>query len=341
MKRKGAALLAAAFVLLFSGVSWSAQWANPDLLISADSLKNNIGKADWIVVDCRPLNDYVVGHIPGAISLGDRCLKVLRDGTYRAFKDVSKYEKMFGKVGIGNNTHVVFYGDMKGSTMYDSTVGFWILEYLGHDKVHVLNGGLTAWVQGGNKLDTQPTIKQAATFKAKVIPSRYASSDEVLKIAKGQAKGTQLIDARTKAEYDGYAIKAVRGGHIPNVTANIDFFQTYDQTKDPATGKESPNGFLSPNRIADFYKSMDKNKRTVGYCQTGTRSTTTYLQLRLLGFKDPANYDDSWVVWGNNAKYPIEDEQFHDFSSVSNLQADVAKLQNELNAIKKKLEGSK
>lgn len=334
-KKLAAYLLLTVLTLVFAGHS-SADWANPDLLVSVDGLKNNISKPDWVVVDCRDLKDYAKGHIPGAISLGERCLKGLRDGTYRAFKDVSKYEKIFSKAGIGNNTHVVFYGDIKNFTMYDASVAFWIMEYLGHDKAHMLNGGIGAWVQAGNKLDTAPTIRQAAAFKAKVVPSRYASTDEVLKIAKGQAKNTQLIDARTKGEYDGYVIKAVRGGHIPNVSANIDYFQTYDQVKDPNTGKESPNGFLSFDRISKMYSSLDKNKRAVAYCQTGTRSTTSYLELRLLGFKDPANYDDSWVVWGNNQKLPVEDEQWNDMSSIASLQAEVDKLKAKIESMEKK-----
>ena len=63
---------------------------------------------------------------------------------------------------------------------------------------------------------------------------------------------------------------------------------------------EIDNGFLTPKTVAGFYKSLDKSKRTIAYCQTGTRSTLTYLELRLLGFKDPANWDDSWRVYSSD-----------------------------------------
>ena len=97
---------------------------------------------------------------------------------------------MLGKAGVGNNTHVVFYGDMKSKAMDDATVAFWIFEYLGHaNKAHVLNGGLEAWTKTGKKLDTQPTMKQPAVFGANVAKSRIATTEEVLKIARGLEKG--------------------------------------------------------------------------------------------------------------------------------------------------------
>jgi len=151
----------------WAGTASAAKWANPSLLASPETVEQNIGKSNWVVVDCRGLGDYAKGHIPGAISLGNSCSKALRDATSRVFRDVSKYEKLLSKVGIGNDTHVVLYYDgMKSIT--SATVGFWVLEYLGHDKVHVLNGGLDAWRKSGKRLDSKPTIKQAATLTAKV-----------------------------------------------------------------------------------------------------------------------------------------------------------------------------
>lgn len=78
------------------------------------------------------------------------------------------------------------------------------------------------------------------------------------------------------------------------------------------------------------YSSLDKSKRTIAYCQTGSRSALTYMELRLLGFKDPANYDDSWIIYGANEKYPVENEQRMDFSRIKKLEDDVKKLKEQL-----------
>ena len=330
------ALVVSVALAAFSGPAVAGQWANPELLVSVDDVEKNITKADWVVVDCRKLEEYAKGHIPGAISFGKNCKKALRDGTSRAFKDASKYEKILGKVGIGNNTHVVFYGELKSKSMDDPPIAFWIMEYLGHTKAHVMNGGLEAWVKAGKKLEQNPVIKPGATFKSNVVRSRLASTDEILQIAKGKKQGVQVIDARSKKEHEGEDIRAIRGGRVPHTTANIPHEATYDQTKDPATGKDKATTFLSPDRVADAYKALDKTKRTIAYCQTGSRSGTSYLELRLLGFKDPANWDDSWIVWGSDLtkNYPIEDEEWIDLSRIDKLEKDLKKMKETLDKLK-------
>ncbi len=101
---------------------------------------------------------------------------------------------------------------------------------------------------------------------------------------------------------------------MPHTTANIPHTETMDQEKDPKTGKGQGQRISFPaERVAGFYKNLDKNKRTIAYCQTGTRSTLSYLEMRLLGFKEPANWDDSWIVWGNNLRYPVANEQWMKF----------------------------
>ncbi len=327
-----------AFALASAGLVHAATWANPELLMSAKQVKDKIGNADWVILDCRKLKDYAKGHIPGAISIGKQCKKGLRDKTSRVFRDTSKYEKLFSKVGIGNDSHVVIVGEhVKSDTMKDTTVAFWILEYLGHDKVHVLNGGIDAWKNEAYSMDNKPTILQPKAFKANVVNSRYATTDEALEIASGSKKGIQVVDARTANELKGSDQRSLRAGRLPNTTINVSHKDTFDESKDPESGKMKDNGFLSYDRVANFYKDLDKNKRTVAFCQTGTRSTLTYLELRLLGFKDPANWDESWRVYGSHYNdFPIEDEQWFDFNRMRKAEKKLKKLEDKLTAIEEK-----
>lgn len=314
-------------LLAATGHSYGAGWVNPDLLVTSDTVQADVAKPDWVVVDCRDLKEYAKGHIPGAISFGKECKKAMRDGTSRVFKDVKKYEHLFGKAGIGNDTNVIFYGEHKVTdTFKDSTVAFWVMEYLGHDKAHVLNGGIDAWLKEGKKLTNEPTIKPEKTFKAKVVASRYASTDEMLQIAQGKKKGVTVIDARSKKEHEGEDIRALRGGYLPNTSLNMPHTETMDQEKDPKTGKDKDNGRISYERVAGFYKDLDKNTRTIAYCHTGTRSTLSYLEMRLLGFKEPANWDDSWIVWGNNLRYPVANEQWINFERLKKVEEEAGKL---------------
>ena len=301
--------------LAVSTTATAAQWANPQLLSTADEVKKGLESGQWVAVDCRDLEDYVKGHIPGAISFGQRCKKVLRDVSSRVYADVSKYEKLFSKVGIGNDTHVVFYYDGLDS-LTDATVAFWIMEYLGHDKAHVLNGGIDAWRQAGNRLDNKPVALQPATFKANLNPAPYATTDEIFRIARGEER-IQLIDSRTEEEHKGKDIQSIRGGHVPHTTLNVSHLDTLRQERNKTTGKSEVVAYIDPEPAEKVFGGLDRSQRTVAHCQTGTRSTLTYLQLRALGFKDPANWDDSWRVYGSMSTAPIDDEQWFNFASLN------------------------
>jgi thiosulfate/3-mercaptopyruvate sulfurtransferase len=326
--RAVSSVLLAMALLPLPTAAHAAAWVHPELLVTPDVVQANVSKPDWVVVDCRDLKLYAKGHIPGAISFGKECKKALRDPSARVFRDVKRYETILGKSGIGNDTHVVFYGEHKVTdTFKDSTVAFWILEYLGHDRAHVLNGGIDAWLKAGKQLTNEPTLRPEKVFKAKVVPSRYASTDEMLRIAQGKQKGATVIDARSKAEHAGEDIRALRGGYVPNTTLNVPHTDTMNQQKDPDTGKDVDDGFLSPDRVASFYASLDKGKRTIAYCHTGTRSTLTYLELRLLGFREPANWDDSWIIWANQTRYPVENEQWINFERLKKVEKNLHKLE--------------
>ncbi len=331
-------MLAVFFVALASA-TFAAQWANPELLMSAKEVKAKVGSKNWIIVDCRDLKDYAKGHIEGAISFGKRCKKALRDTTSRVFPDTSVYEKLFGKVGISNDSHLILYGEhAKTDTVRDSAVAFWIFEVLGHvDKVHVMNGGIDDWKGQGYSLTNKPTKLPPATYKVNFNKSAYATTDEMIQIARGQKKGIQTIDSRTEKENKGKDIRALRGGRLPYTTMNVSHKKTWDQTKDRKTGKMKDNGYWSPERLDSFFGKLDRNTRTIAYCQTGTRSAMTYFELRLMGFKDAANWDESWRVYASHPElYPVENEEWFDFNKVRKLEKDMKKLKKKLAAMEEK-----
>ncbi len=317
-RMKGFKLFVVLFVALLFVIpsAYSADYANPKLLVTPADIEKNSGK--WTVLDCRDkatitdkktgetLKGYDDGHIPGSITLGGDCSKVLRtketstvftDSKNPKKYDVKKYEGILNNAGISNNKILVIYGDKKRIT--HATVGFWVMEWLGVKDVRFLNGGIEEWEAAGKKLDTTETKLPHAKFKANPVTmkKRIATTEDVLKIAKGEAKNSQLIDSRTSGEYAGTDVRAKRGGHIPNCLLNVTHTEMYDKV----TGK-----IKSMDELEKLYGKLDKNKRAIPMCQTGTRSTLTYLVFKLMGFKDPANYDDSWIIWGNAEDLPIE-----------------------------------
>ncbi len=322
------------FVFMISGVH-AAEYVNPGLLATSKMVTDNIAKPDWVVIDCRAKDTYDKEHVSGAISLGDTCAKVMRDKTSR-IKKTADLEKLLGGAGISETMHVVVYSQ-GAKDITDATVGFWILETLGHKNVHFLNGGLDTYKAAGGKVDNVAVTKTATTYKATYTSSRIATTAEMLghaNIALGKANGTDvnIIDSRTEGEYKGSDIRALRGGHIPGTDISVSHVDTFD----------SKTGVIkSMDDLEKLFGKLDKSKRTIGYCQTGTRSTLTYLELRLMGFADPANYDDSWIVWGSNVNYPANNENWYAFTDigakkdVDAAKADIAALKIDLEAAKK------
>lgn len=308
--------------LFISAVSYGAEYANPQLLVTPSDIEKNKGK--WVVVDCRDDKAYAAGHIPGAINLGGACGKVLRDTTLR-IKKTGELEKLLGEAGVSMDKPVVVYADAKLIT--GATVAFWALEYLGHTDVRFLNGGIEEWQSVGKPLDNTKTKLPPVTFKANVVKNRIATTDEMVRIAKGEIKDVNVIDSRSEKENKGEDIRSVRGGHIPNTTINVSHTDTYHVE----TGT-----LYSADGLEMLFGKLDMNKRTIPYCQTGTRSTLTYLELRLMGFKEPANYDDSWIIYGSNVDCPVANENWYDFVKVNDALKKIDALTKEIEELKKR-----
>lgn len=300
-----------------------------DLVVDSRFVNDKQGKPDWIILDVRPGEEYKEGHIPGAVNLGKMAAKVLRDPTHRAYTMVPSIENTLGESGIGDEKHIIVYGNAVDS--YYNTVTFWILEYLGCNSdqlkctVHYLDGGIEQWGAGGGKLDTVDTVLPHASFKARLVPSRLATSDEVFKTVQGKKRAV-LIDARNEGEYHGLDIRALRGGHIPG-SVNITVQKNYDD-------KEFK--MLPLAELKSLYKDIPPKERVISYCQTGTRASYTYLVLRVLGYENVANYDDSWIVYGSNVNYPVDEEQWFNFIEVNQTAKDVKELQKELHELRQK-----
>ena len=297
--------------------------ANLQILATLADVEKNSGS--WIIVDCRDREQYREGHIPSAIHLGETCndffrgdLEVEGQGTFKnlGMRSVEELEKKLSTAGLSMDKTIVFYdgrmGDPTAGKSYGILAGyafvpFWFMEYLGHQDVRVLDGGIVAWTAAGKPLEARENKLSQSVFKANVIKSRLATTEEVVKAGMEPGKKVQLVDTRTPAEYAGKEAappnhflggKIKKAGHVSGVDlAAPHFYQFVDMD----TLKLRPVW-----QLARIYASLDKDKRTMAYCILGNRSSMAYFVLRLLGFKDPANYHDSWFVYGNKENVPIE-----------------------------------
>ena len=289
------------------------------VIVETDYVLKNKDRAGVVLLDARGAGNAKKGVIPGATVLSDQPAAVaLRDVDARIWP-VAKLEKMFGEAGITREQEIIVYA-AKGDTA--SSVPFWILEYLGADKVKLYNGGIDDWVAGKHPLTNEIKKLPAAKFVAKVRADRLATTDYVKKNL--TKKETQFLDSRTVKENAGEDIRSVRGGHIAAAN-HVNIPYEYGWVDPEAAAKLAEKKVNDRNGMAlkdssglkDLYKGLDPKKEVVAYCQTGTRSTQSYAALRELGYEKVRNYDDSWIVYGANPDLPAKNESYYDFVKVN------------------------
>ncbi len=281
--------------------------AGPQFLVDANWLGLHGGKV--VVVDVRKSSEYAKGHLPGAINIPVNSLQTSPDAI---MFPVSREEKILGADGLDINRDVVLYG--AGREM--AYLEFWMLDYLGMRRIHVLNGGIEQW---RGQLATGETKLSPAVFKARPDPARYATTAFV----RGRLKkpGIILLDVRTPGEYAGTDVRSLRGGHIPGAI-NINYAENFQKN----------TTVLKPaSELKKIYAKLDRGQQIVTYCQTGTRAANTYFVLRELGFPRVRVYDASWIQWGSNPSLPADDVSYFNFVSVLK---SIKKLQAEIKALK-------
>ena len=132
-------------------------FANPNLIVSVDWLKQHASDAGLRIIDARPAADYEKGHLPGAVNLP--VVETFDPAQAKNLPDTKeKLEALFGQKGIANASRVVIYDNGKETP---AARLFWTLEYAGHTNVAVLDGGLKAW---GGSTSTDAVSAPAATF---------------------------------------------------------------------------------------------------------------------------------------------------------------------------------
>jgi len=294
-----------------------------NVIVDSNFVKDKIGKPGWVLVDVRFVEDYGKGHIPGAIGLPAWLSTLFAEDKKRQATVHARIEQTFGEMGIGNDSHVIIYGDP--ANVGWNAVLFWILEAGGcnstkmNSTVQFYDGGVTRWQAEGGTLDQDlPTVKPMK-FKAAAGVTRGIKSDEILRIVEGKGKAV-ILDTRTPGEYNGTDVRALRGGHIPQAV-NIDFMKNFDL----ATFR-----MLPLDQLQSLYKDVPKDQRVITYCQTGARASYTYLVLRALNFNDVAIYHDGWRVYGSDLKLPVEDETWFDFNKINSTINTVNKLEEKI-----------
>ena len=267
-------------------------YADPfiSLLISGDELEANLGKAGLVVIDARSAG-YEAGHIPGAISLewSDYVKEDMNLKTTRELED------QLGEAGLSNDMVFVVYDDTTTSWGAAGRV-FWMLEYLGCSKVHVLNGGWDKWTADGKATETASNTLPRARFAARVQNEALMTKDRL-----ADRLGDDdfvVIDSRTDEEFNGWTLYGeARGGHITGaVQMPYAWFFKEDKTI---------LDYADLKSLFDSY-GITSDKEVTSYCTVGIRSGFIYFVLRTLGYPRVSNYDGSISEWSADSSLSME-----------------------------------
>ena len=290
-----------------------------------------------IIWDVRASNQYLEGHIPGAINVGD-IGTVLRDPNREDFIDLAEINSIFNKAGLDINKEIIVYGSRGNPYAY---FGLFTINYFGGKQAKVFHDGIDGWADAGLLIEKTPST--LASINVILIPQEnlVVTNEQMRSLYNNQS--VQVVDARTFNEFKGNDVRAIRGGHIPGAVS-IPYEQNW---KDPATGSKLAKkevktnvgmSLKSKDELNALYSKLDPNKETVVYCQSGVRAAETATVLQNLGYKNVKIYDSSWLGWASHLASPVADETY---LNVGMLNARIAAMQNKINELEATLKANK
>ena len=277
-------------------------YANADVLVSTEWVADNLNDSNIRLLESNEdVLLYDTGHIPGAQKIDWQ--EDLNDAVVRDYVGQNQFQQLMERLGISNDTTVVFYGDKSN---WWATYAFWVFQLFGHTNAKVMDGGRQKWADEGRELTTDSASYPAASYTA---PARNdaairAMRDEVLT---HQQSGLPLVDVRSPAEFSGELLHmadypqegSLRGGHIAGAR-NVPW----------ARAANDDGTFKSADELKAIYEEeqgLNATDDVVAYCRIGERSSHTWFVLTyLLGYDKVRNYDGSWTEWGNAVGLPIE-----------------------------------
>jgi len=277
-------------------------YAHPEVLVSTEWVAEHLNDPSIRLVESNEdVLLYDTGHIPGAVKVDWHT--DLNDPVIRDYINKEQFEALMSRLGIANDTTVIFYGDKNN---WWATYAYWVFQLFGHTNAKIMDGGRAKWVAEGRPLTREvpsyPPTKYVAQERNDAAIRAFR--DDVL--AHIQA-GKPLVDVRSPGEYKGELLHmpdypqegALRGGHIPGAK-NV-----------PWARAVNPDGtFKSAEELRAIYEQeqgLKPNDDVIAYCRIGERSSHTWFVLsKLLGYEHVRNYDGSWTEWGNAVRLPIE-----------------------------------
>jgi thiosulfate/3-mercaptopyruvate sulfurtransferase len=272
-------------------------------LIDPATLAARIDDPGLVVIDCRFALDnvtwgeqeFAARHIPGAVYARlDRDLSGVKNGSNgrHPLPDPATLAATFGRLGVGAGVQVVAYDQDSG--IFASRL-WWMLRWLGHDAVAVLDGGFAAWLAGGHPTSAAQIEPQPRHFIAQPRPELLADADEVAGHL-GQ-DGWRLLDARAPERFRGDSEPLDKAaGHIPGAAnyfykGNLDERGRFRQAAELRAQLQAATGDVGADHV-------------IAYCGSGVTACHNLLALEHAGLHGARLYVGSWSEWSSDPSRP-------------------------------------
>ena len=274
-------------------------------LIDVETLQRLLGGPKLAILDCRfdlgrpqaGRTAFLAAHIPGARFAdlnADLAGPVTAHGGRHPLPPPEVFAQRLGSLNVGNDSQVVAYDAANGSF---AARAWWMLRWLGHSEVAVLEGGFQAWVAAGGAVQAGDPPAGTRHFTARVDPAAVLSSGQVA--AALTDSQYLLVDARAAERYAGALepIDAV-AGHVPGAVNH------------PFTGNLAPDGrFLPSHELRRRWEQRlagHSPEKLIAMCGSGVTACHNLLSLEVAGLSGAKLYAGSWSEWIRDPNRPVQ-----------------------------------
>ncbi|MBO1927152.1 sulfurtransferase [Thiomicrorhabdus sp. 6S2-11] len=274
------------------------------ILVNTAHLESLIASEPVVIVDTRSPEAYEQGHIPGAVNIHD-IFTFLATSTPEGLDELKgKFAEVFGAVGLSGAETAVLYEDAMDTGFGQSCRGYFLLSYLGYDKVKILHGGFQAWKAEGYKVSLETVTPTAVEFPLKDTGSELMIDKDAVLAALGT--DTVLLDVRDVDEWIAESSSPYgkdfcpRKGRLPGAVW-IEWYRMMKPGIVPLF--KSTEEILAECLTA----GIKKDTPVYLYCFKGARASNTLVALKEAGIENVKMYFGSWNEWSRDPELPIEE----------------------------------
>lgn len=267
-------------------------------LVSSQWLNDNLNSSDLIILDASSFNNkaglapkFENQKIKGAQYFDLKNTFSDPNGLFpNTFPSEEQFETGCNSLGINNSSRIVVYDNLG---IYTSPRVWWMFRAMGHEKVHVLNGGLPDWInEGFETVEHLESINKSSNYKPKLQPGLIKSIDIIKSNISEQ--NHLLIDARSEGRFNGTSQEpreGLRSGHIPN-SINIPFNSVLENGQ-----------YKNTTELKGIFKNSGVDSRPVIFsCGSGVTACIVLLAFEMIMNNNTSVYDGSWTEWASLTK---------------------------------------